>query len=427
MKRNKCLLFLGSIFSLVLTGCDFIFPKKTEPTTNENGNNNQNEEPFSVNKDYLYGITDISFEEYTWSQIDYKFAHKLFSNLGVTSVRFWAHATEVLESPTKLHTKNYPIFREIFDDLKETNPYAQIIGMNHTNFHNEYRGEYNAEGNSAKPPRDTNPGSRYMRWLDDYETTWYTLVSAFPEIEYWEIDNECNNYDFMHRIGTEGIEFSIREMAAVYYDMSYRASLGIHRANPNAKTVMGGMVVWTSPTGSPQDWLDELYDYIELKETWPSNNPDDFFQIAAWHPYIPFPNDENYGFVKQCNAIYDVIKTREGKDKKVFLTEAGFSEHWTYSMNGKTYRYTEAMCAEQLKQMYACAESLYYVENLHYYRMWDEKLSQVGRYGLFTNPCELNPNTGNSLAKPKATAYSFQEVSGGNGSLTLYEDYLKNN
>lgn len=414
-KKGFALLFLPS---LILTSCSFITPEpeneipvEEEKKEEEKPQEEPPVEEFKVDKSLSFGMTDISFQEHTWTGCDYKYSHKLFEALGVKSVRFWAHVTEVLTNPTTVNESNYKIYREIFDDIKGK---YQIIGMNHTNFHKEYTG-VNSNSGSAKPPRDHTENSKYMRWLQDYETSWYTLVTLFPEIEYWEIDNECNNVDFMHRIGSADIEFTIDEMAEIYYDMSFVASRGIHRANPNAKTVMGGLVTWASPTGTIQDWLNHLYDLIEIQETWPSNNPDDFFQVACWHPYRYGIQPDDYK--AENDSIYAVIKEREGKDKKVFLTEAGFNENWG--------NYSEDRVAQDIETMYrVVVEQLPYVESLHYYRMYDEKMANNARFGLFTNFREINTKTNYPMAHPKKAAYTYQALAGGQGDLTIYEKHL---
>ena len=60
--------------------------------------------------------------------------------------------------------------------------------------------------------------------------------------------------------------------------MLYFASKGIHRANKDAITIMGGLVIDTAET-----FLEYIYDNIEADDAY-SNYYDDYFQVAAWHP-----------------------------------------------------------------------------------------------------------------------------------------------
>ena len=73
---------------------------------------------------------------------------------------------------------------------------------------------------------------------------------------------------------------------------------------------MGGLVTWNAET-----FLQYLYDNIYSLSSW-SNYPDAYFQVACWHPYT---SDFEYNKYKKLNDdIYNVIKTNEKKDKKVY-------------------------------------------------------------------------------------------------------------
>lgn len=363
-----------------------------------------------VNKSLVFGITDLSYQE---EGTDFRYTHQLFKNMGVKSVRIWMHCNWFMNSPTEYSPSGLAKMQAIYNDIKDEG--YQIIAMNHSNFH--ATGMINSSSTTAKPARDLTEGSYYLQWLQDLETTYYNMVLAFPEIEYWEIDNECNNDDFMPKLG--GGLFSLEEKAQIYYDMMYFASKGIHRANPNAKTVMGGLVTWNATT-----FLNYLYDLIYAEDSW-SNNPDDYFQVACWHPYLDYFSKNK--FISENNDIYNVVKEREGKDKKVFLTEMGFSE-------GKGHRVEDQ--AQYIKDIYsACRDDLYYVESMHYFRMYDDYSSTWGSdaektFGLFYDPVDYKTADGvkiKELAEPKPGAYAFQEIAGGTGSLTVYQDFLLGN
>ncbi len=397
MKKIRLLLLLPTV--LLSTSC--------EPFKKRNDDQN-----FSVDKSLIFGMDDIYWQEKQWSHISFTQEHKLFKALGVKSIRFWAHATWMLSDPTTVDQKQYQVARDSLDQIKDEG--YQIIGMNHGSFKRNYTEQY-ATTATAKPPRDLTPGSRYLKWLEDYEQSWYTLVQLFPEITYWEIDNETNNVDFMTKVG--GGQFSQDEMAQITYDMMYFGSKGIHRGNPNAITVMGGLVVKSAAT-----FIDKLYDLIynvDNKGHWDSNNPDDYFQCAAWHPYMS--GFSKRGFISINNEIYDVVKKREGKDKKVFLTEAG--------INDTNYSNDEAKCARFVKEMYEAArDDLYYVEAMHYYRMWD---LDGARYGLFADPTKAREASANETnlrrGAAKAAAYAYQEIAGGSGDLNTFADYIELN
>lgn len=364
-----------------------------------------------VDKQNLYGMCDLGWSEHSWNNppISHDQQVELYKNLGVKSVRVWLHCNWLMDDPNTYDDQGLALARNIVEKLTSNN--FQIIGMNHSNFHSS--GYENSNQTVSKPARDLEPGSEYMKWLEDYKTTWYNIVKAFPEIKYWEIDNEPNNDVFFPKLS--GGNFTLKEKAAIYTDMMYFASLGIHEANPDAITVMGGLVTWNAET-----FLQYLYDNIYSLTSW-SNYPDDYFQVACWHPYT---SDFEYEKFKKLNDdIYSIIKNNEGKDKKVFFTEFGFSEV-NVSMQTQL---------EWLPQVYDIFEKLSYLEAVHYFRMFDDLGSTWGastekQFGLFTDPISHGiGGTNEILAAPKANAYKFQELAGGTGSLTVYQDYILNN
>ena len=409
--RKIVLLFIMFMATITLISCD------DDNNTNDDlqidplvaYGPNYKEENTMVNKEYLYGMCDLAWSEYSWNPnnpIDYTVTSQLIKNLGCKSVRNWMHCNWLMDNPTTFNEKNLALAHAIVDDLVAQG--YQIIGMNHSNFH--AKGYANSSSTVAKPARDLSEGSDYLKWLDDYETTWFNIAKEFPEIMYWEIDNESNSDTFFEKL--TGGTFTLKQKADIYTDMMYFASRGIHRANPNANTVMGGLVISTAET-----FLEYIYENIYADDSW-SQYPDDYFQIAAWHPYMAAFTPEK--FRKTNEDIYNVIKTNEGKDKKVFITEFGFSEA----------NATRENIAEFLPQVYQIFEELPYIEATHYFRMYDNLDSTWGSnaektFGLFTDPVTHGVDGSNKkLAEPKNLAYVFQRLAGGSGDLTIYQEIL---
>jgi len=177
------------------------------------------------------------------------------------------------------------------------------------------------------PHRNMTEGSKYRQFLEVYEESWESWARAFPEIEVWEIGNEYNLPQFLHpQSGT----FSLQERVDIVTDLLYWGSRGIKTGNPNATTVMCGLgPIEKSTYGNGiydiRDFLNLIYENIESGR-WPSTDPDDFFQVACWHPYISEkPNEENW--VKPNKAVYDVMKKHGDGDKRVVFSEMGFSDN----------------------------------------------------------------------------------------------------
>ena len=383
-----------------------------------------------VDKSKLYGVCDMSFEEYDWrsaeEKIDYHQSHLLMNSLGANSIRFWTQFYYFMDSPTALKDAfKYRELRDMYEDLVNTNPDATIIGMNHSNYLN---------GNISqgkKPRRDLSQNSTYRQWLLDYEQCWYNLARIFPEINYWEIDNEINNDDFMAPYDG-GVAFTLDEKARISADMLFHASRGIHHANKNAKTISGGIIVFAY--SQPNEFTELLYDEI-ARNTWGSTNPDDFFNIYGVHPYI---NIGNISFTKNIfkdtmNGIYDVIVEREGKPKTIYCTEVGFND---YYYNSTILYAGESTTGNWIKEMYEAAEELGYIESLCYFKMYDNE-STGKRYGLFRDPVVLrtydsvvdggaeSSYIAPSLASPKPGAFKFQTVAEGSGDLYSYSKHIR--
>lgn len=414
MKKFFC--FLLCICLLLCAGCGQE-KQQVENNSSDSGiyGENYRSDMALPEKGHLYGMCYLAYEG-LGNGIDYVKAFELMHNLGVQSIRHWMHFS--------YYMKDYKTFKseaveQMHAMLAEAAKYNfQIIGMNHTNW--SVKDQRFTTGKPVRKPWDED----YQTWLNCYEESWYLAVKEFPEITYWEIDNEINNKDFMYTQGHFGEKLSTKEMAALAADMLYYGSRGIHRANPKAVTVMGGIVdpmglgIPMSEIGTTMvNFMEALYDEIESGDHH-SYYPDDFFQVAAWHPYYYKKEADSY-FVEQNNAIYDVIRKREGKDKKVFLTEFGWNEK-TWSID----KITEAM-----KNLYkVVAEQMPYVESLHYFRAFDNSANN-STYGIFYDPNperkDIGPDgTRRTPGAAKPTAYAYQEAAGGKGSLTLLETPL---
>lgn len=402
-----------------------------------------------ADQQYLYGLCYLLEErDYTGSPFtedDIETEVQLMQNLGVRTVRHWIHCTTYMLDKETMNEEACETMHAVLAACEDAG--IVNIGMNHHNFNN-------GMSTVGKLRRNMVPGSDYLLWLEDYYTTWYHLVSEFPEVQYWEIDNELNNPDFMFDAETNG-RFTSEEMAAIATDMLWYASRGIHDANPDAVAVMGGLTerfgLGNSDTenGDPsmQWFLQAIYDniasgeygrfYATQGEEQSSLDPDDYFQVVNWHPYVwdLTPLDED-SFVEKNNAIYDVVLENEGKHKKVFLSEIGFSDFG----RGQT------VAAQSVTNLYhAVSTRMPYVETVNLFKMYDvardswggagEQDNGYARYGLFYDPDpsrvyyrldEENPTqTTDELcvpAAPKLTAYAFQTAAGGSGSLTLLSE-----
>lgn len=372
---------------------------------------NYKEENASADQTKLYGIGNLAGEE---NPEFIEVTRELIANLGAKSVRVWMHADWVMDSPQKLKENKIALFHEIIDGHMKDG--MQVVVMSHTHFYLDEAGDYVAT--SGKVPSPSNK-SAYKTFLQDYEKMWYNMAKEFSEVLYWEIHNEPNDDGFLQCV--DGTSFG-KDKAKVFCDMLYYASKGIHEANPNANTVMGGLAMGPTESCISADvFLEYMYEYIYSSDS-PSKYADDYFQIAAWHPYLSSYTDNSFRRIN--NNLHKVITENEGKEKKVFLTEMGWSEVTTPAIYISNY---------MEKAFSLIRQELTYIESVHYFRMYDVISKTWGsnmekKFGLFEDPedyenqyaeGEEDKYAHETLGLPKEFAYTYQTLAGGSGALDL--------
>lgn len=385
-----------------------------------------------ADQENLFGICYL-MEERSVESLDIEAEVLLMKNLGVKTVRQWMHFTHFMSDPVTI--KEGTTLDNMHALLAACEEAGMVnIGMNHHNFCTT-----KSVSTVSKPfARDISEGSEYVQWLNDYYTSWKTLVTEFPEVVYWEIDNEVNNPAFMTS-GSDTI-YTVRQMAEIATDMFYYASRAIHEVNPDAQTIMGGL---TEPNGlgkgNTANFLQMLYDNIAGGEygyfynledpSEASRNADDYFQIACWHPYMSNFNQQH--FIEINNEYYEIILRNEGKHKKVFFTELGWNDD---TIGG------EDVSIEYLTLTYEALRQMPYVETANLFKLYDNgtKNNWDGPnflyFGLVHDPDPLHvytPIEGDEEAinidasgicipgAPKRKAYVFQELANGSGDLEI--------
>lgn len=421
MVRKIAALALGVCLLCGMAACAPKETGKTEPEPFE-----YNAEAFKVDKNNLYGIgspvrTDVQLGVPLEKQAG------LFRALGATSHRSWMLITELMSPPSATDagfTVNKTIaniYHSIFTQLKFSGV-KQIVGMSHTWF--LPASVENPTGDvQAMPERDTSAGSDYMKALELYEKSWYTLVKEFPEITYWELGNEMNHDPFLHKIGylsDSSKVFSFDEKVEISSDMMYYASRGVYRANPDAITIMPA----AAPVGGMQakamlNYVKGVYEKIKSGE-FPageekSTDSDAYFLSLAWHPYIYADAENNDEWITKTwvelnDEIFEVAKENGDGDKKVFFTEFGLSDMGDKARDERQGRVYE-LAFDKMKN------DMPYLEACHVFRLFEDAAAaqwggDVERYyGLF----EEAPSF-----RPKEKAKAIQKIFGGTDALDKY-------
>ena len=248
--------------------------------------------------------------------------------------------------------------------------------------------------------------------------------------------NEWNLDAFLHPDGflQSGLNhpFTADEKMDIAVDMMFYAARGIRKGNPEARVAsfspamstpgLGGDMPAFLPVMYGVAWtLDKVYRRIK-SGAFPSTDPDDYFDMVAWHPYV-FTNkdvpdadlfldvDEPDGLWQSYNdAAYKVMKANGDGHKQVLLTECGFTDCGNPDW--------EARYAGYQKKLLAIARKLPYVRTLHSFRLLNENAmmaragieeAQIGGltevfFGIFADPEEG--------CRPRARAKALQEMTG---------------
>ena len=252
------------------------------------------------------------------------------------------------------------------------------------------------------PHRNMTEGSKYRRFLEVYEESWETLAREFQEIKVWEIGNEYNLRTFLHPPEYDETDsktwFPYQERVDITTDLLHYGSRGIHAGNPNATTVMCGLGPAANGIRDIENFLDSIYENIESGR-WPSTNPDDFFQVACWHPYTFEEKPTKHNWVNPNKAVYEVMKNHGDEGKHVVFSEMGFSDNCTDLSREQVAEYL-------LKSFRVAKDNFPWLNTIYWFRLTDRDpeydpnldCSEYG-YGVVETPRE------NWTWKPAAYAY----------------------
>ncbi len=362
---------------------------------------------------------------------------ELVQALGCTAYRSWMHLTEVLKDPVTPNEEAVEAHRRLLGRAAELD--LEVTGMSHEWFLPE--GCRQRTGH-AMPARDLNEGSLYMQALQMLEQSWYTMVSLFPQVAIWEIGNEWNLNAFLHPDGFLESDmshpFTADEKMDIAVDMMYFAARGVRRANPNAKVTccswalstpwLGGSLPDYLPPMYGIAWtLDQMYERITSGRFW-SADPDDYFDLLAWHPYQMSTNqhekdkdlflnifEPDHLWKDYNDAAYRVMCKYGDQDKQVILTEVGFTDCGEEEREERTAQYTE--------KLLLLAQELPYVRTIYNFRLLTEEGmlkkagiedNQIGGlaevyFGYFQEPW--------NECRPRKKAYVLQKMTGSTADL----------
>lgn len=356
-----------------------------------------------VERAHFHGIGNLIFENHKYGKAQYPETVALMKAMGVQSMRLWLHNDFVMSDANTFKEDDLQLMKEIIAAVQAEG--IEVIAMNHRWFNG-------FSDPMAVPMRDLSEGSAYSKFLLNYDQTWYNLVKAFPEIQKWEIGNEWNSDVFLHPYDykSKGMIFTFTEKANITTDMLYYASRGIHRANKDAITILGGLIdIQDVGYGKGHNFLKRLYGNIKSGD-WPSLNPDEYFQTIGYHPYLS-KSDVSEEWANELIRLYGMIKEEEGHDKPVYFTELGWSDYGDPEADKLQAQYME-------HTVRLIEEKLPFVEAVHWFTMYNDQSAVIWggekevNFGMFEEP---------ALGfHPKEKGKMLQKLAGGIGDLYQY-------
>ena len=455
---------------------------------------------------YLYGMGEpLNFSNV--NDFDEKKTLELVSMLNAKSYRMW-FGTDVFDG----WVWNKPLeefvikdsvklkYSEILKDLENAR-IKEVTAMGH---YLPVTASTTSNGNNNLVPHIGT--SDYQVFLDKVYSLWFSLAQTFPQVTVWEICNETNNTHYLKY--ADYMYMSYSDMAIINTDMLYYAYQGVKKANPNATVITAGFAPVTSyynentnvenqnitKLDNGINSIEVLLKYIYQNITsnkFPyhnnskyvngyDNNPDNYFDGIAWHPYdlgkVGYANTNDPSidsfnvdlWVEANNRCYQVMKDYSDGNKEVWFTEFGLttkSENLVYSLtsSGSPYEYYiyfdggkvyfkdgsnitykqipagyyyinykdyETYSKNQsnfIKEYFKAmrSSSMNYVHACHFFRMFSSSVDYswngltVLYYGVFTEAQDYL----NRGYYPTKKAYTIQEIYGGKGDLMKYSTY----
>ncbi|MBU0457805.1 MAG: hypothetical protein ABH824_07670 [Nanoarchaeota archaeon] len=278
------------------------------------------------------------------------------SQLGVKRHRDWINLGITLDDP---YTPN-PEKKQWIDNIINTaeNHGVEIMALDDGTFAKWLTGMDNPYSVPAWGTKS------YNTFLERYRDSWATLSRTFPKLKLFEVNNEPNHLAYKH-LDTS----NVFERVLLFTDMLNYARQGIKGENPDARVIMGGLC----SRGDSVAFLEEIYrcikgegKFADFRRYANSPNPDDYFDIAAWHPYIR--EEPGYcSFVKPNIDLHDVMDRNGDGAKPVFLTEYGFTEGDGLSPS--------TIAAYLEKSFKICTGNLPFIETLFWFRLFTDETS----------------------------------------------------
>ena len=420
MKNNKFFKTVAVILCVISMLCCFTACNGGDDITKKNGDGSEFQQAFLPTFDrdsYFFGIGALASET-MWEAEPGSTSEWIAKNdkaLGVQTQRVWMHLPNIItraNNSNRLSIKRdmADVYHDYFKLLQE-NGVKRIIVMNHEFLYpHDYPKALSYDNQVAIHPIEE--PEFYATWIEMYYDAYKLLATEFPEIKFWEVGNEydmANN--FFHRNDTAQSLINEQDKGWIIADLCYAANKGLKEVNRNNACIVPSFAMVTET----YTVFNNVYTSIESK-TLPTleehylDDPDDYFDIVAWHPY-------EFGIVDRVKEVslrmYDIMKEHGDAEKRVFFTELGISEAYPNRTVDEAGRQSIAEDLVKIAEM--IEKDLPFVETVCFFRQSDRyvrsvSLAQENHFGLFFSPDDTD-----NYGKPKAAALAlFKHFNGEN-------------
>lgn len=381
MKKRVLLLILS--LCLLCTGCALNSDKGKISTTTD---------VLKINQDkYMFGMGELCSDVNGGGdpEVNTEFVAGNVAALGVKSMRVWMHLDTIIGR--KPNSDEIYILKGVAEqyhtyiaELKKAGV-ERIVAMSHAFVYPN--GFYNTSVNCVPDPAED--FDMYVRFLELIGNCYTLLATEFPEIDYWEPGNEYDMTSgmYLHKKGwtANGNDFFLTDSEAgrVTADICWYVNRAVQSVDKKNVVVLPGM---TMSGGTTRSYLDETYKWIESKKLpsgleYSDTNTWNYFQILSWHPYPGYAGIPK--MTQECKDLYEVAKSHGDGNKKVWLTEVGFSE--------QRFGYDQEYVDGMFKGLFeAIRKDLTFIETIFIFRMsncYTNPISEFeDNFGLFYAP-----------------------------------------
>lgn len=376
--------------------------------------------------EYLFGVCNLTSDQLPGiidTHVNNEWSANKIGALGAKSTRLWIYmGYHINRDPNGntlyLNKGNCEILHDYISKLK-ANGVERFVGMI-TSFVTPY--EFNCSDSTAVPSV-YDDYDIYIKFLDIMSNAYAMLAKEFPEINFWEIGNEpdISHGSWFHKKGytsdnASNYKFTTDEGAHITADLCWYARRAILKVNSEAKIVSPGLTCSSYNDESAQ-YLSAIYEkiksgYLPTAEKYSDKDPDNYFDILAWHPYPP----DTDKFLEANKKMYQVAIDNGDEGKPVFLTEFGFSDRRFGGVSAErdTDGVQKNIADMAVKMLDLIKTELPFVETAFMFRLSNvaefyREESEENSFGLFYSPDDDAEWAG----KPKPIAISLFEYFNG--------------